>query len=81
MTLKYANTQAFIVSQDNYLVSKWYKFSSYKHAGLFNIQNPVQPAKLPNLMTGVLLQRESNIKCHLTTLNNQTNDNFPQNDS
>ena len=27
--LKYANTQPFIVSQDNYLVSKWYKLLSY----------------------------------------------------
>ena len=37
MTLKYSNTQAFIVSQDNYVVSKWYKVSSCKHAGLLNI--------------------------------------------
>ena len=38
MILKYANTQAFIVSQDNNMVSKQYKFSSYKH-GLHNIWN------------------------------------------
>ena len=47
MTFKYANTQAFIVSQDNYMVSKLYKFSNYKHAGLLNIRNPVQATKPP----------------------------------
>ena len=47
MTLKYANTQAFSGSQDNYMASKLYKFSSYKHAGLFKTWNPVQPTKPP----------------------------------
>ena len=62
MTLKYANTQAFSGSQDNYMASKLYKFSSYKHAGLLKTWNPVQPTKPPtNLRTGVVLQRESNI--------------------
>ena len=47
LTLKYANTQAFSGSQDNYMASKLYKFSSYKHAGLLKTWNPVQPTKLP----------------------------------
>ena len=29
------------------IYSKWYKFSSYKHAGLLKIWNPVQPTKPP----------------------------------
>ena len=40
-TLKYANTQAFSGSQDNYMASRLYKFSSYKHAGLLKTWNPV----------------------------------------
>ena len=47
MTLKYANTQEFSGSQDSYMASKLYKFSSYKHAGLFKTWNPVQPTKPP----------------------------------
>ena len=59
MTLKYANTQAFFVSQDNYMVSKWYKFSSYKYTGLH--PEPCTTYQTPtNLMTNVMLQRESN---------------------
>ena len=47
MTLKYANTQAFSDSQDNYMAFKLYIFSSYKHAGLLKTGNPVQPTKPP----------------------------------
>ena len=65
MTLKYANTQAFSGSQDNYMASKLYKFSSYKHAGL-NLE-PCTTYQIPtNLMTGVMLPRESNIKAELS---------------
>ena len=45
MILKYANTQAFSGSQDNYMASKFYKFSNYKHGGLLKTWNPVQPTK------------------------------------
>ena len=45
MILKYANTQAFI-SQDDYMVSKWYKFLSYKHAGLLNIPGAALAVRL-----------------------------------
>ena len=58
MTLKYANTQAFSGSRDNYMVSKWYKAikqDSLKPGTLYNLPNPT------NLRTGVVLQRESNI--------------------
>ena len=55
----------FIVSQDNYyMISKWYKFSSYKYADLLNNQNPVQLTNPPNLMTGVMLQIDSNINLY-----------------
>ena len=52
MTFKYINTQAFVVSQDNYMVSKSLngtKFLTYKHAGCLNTWNPVQPTKPPQI--------------------------------
>ena len=48
MTLKYANTQAFSGSQDNYMASKLYKFQatsmqdSLKPGTLYNLPNPHQ---------------------------------------
>ena len=59
MTLKYANTQAFSGSQDNYMASKLYKFSSYKHAGLLKTWNPVQPTKPPPIYGLVWCYKES----------------------
>ena len=68
MTLKYANTQAFSGSQDNHMASKLYKLPSYKHAGLLKILEPCITYQTPtNLRTGVVLQRESNIKSPLTS--------------
>ena len=47
MTLKYANTQAFSGSQDNYMASKLYKFQATSMQDSLKTWNPVQPTKLP----------------------------------
>ena len=52
---------ASIQCHDSCMVSKWYKFLNYNHAGLFNTQNFTIPTNPANLMTGVMLQRKFNI--------------------
>ena len=48
-------------------LAKLYKFSSYKHAGLFKNPEPYATYQTPtNLRTGVGLQRESNINHWVT---------------
>ena len=63
MTLKYANTQAFSASQDNDMVSKQYKFLSYKYACLLKNLEPCATHQTPtNLMTGGVIATRNKVR-------------------
>ena len=59
MTLKYVNTQAFIVSQVSFTLSKMVQILKvqYKHTGLLNTRTLYNLSTPINILTSVVLQQ------------------------